>query len=311
MKKNNEKELTLVTAYFNIGRESFSETYARGNDKYVNYFKFWARMKNDLIVYTQKEFEDEIIEIRDSFGLKEWTKVIVIDDIYSLLPEVYQRMCEIEKDDYFKKYRYIKNCPDNNAKYDYIMFLKSWCLKDSFEKKYIKNEFVAWIDFGFNHGGRFFSDEMDFDFTWKYDFEDKIYIAGITGDKTNKPVFHMIQSGEVFIQGATYIMPVKFVSDYYDMMLNAINSLLDVGFIDDDQTILYMAYLKNKEMFNYYECDWMMLIKKYGGKHLKLSDMKKGKEKLSGKLLYKYRVNKRNRLYLKGLKTIFLKSYLD
>lgn len=162
-----------------------------------------------------------------------------------------------------------------------------------------------------SNGGRFFSDEMDFDFTWKYDFEDKIYIAGITGDKTNKPVFHMIQSGEVFIQGATYIMPVKFVSDYYDMMLNAINSLLDVGFIDDDQTILYMAYLKNKEMFNYYECDWMMLIKKYGGKHLKLSDMKKGKEKLSGKLLYKYRVNKRNRLYLKGLKTIFLKSYLD
>ena len=69
--KNKEKELTVVTAYFNIGRENYNDIYARGNDKYINYFKFWARMKNDLIVYTQAEFKDEILEIREKFGLRD------------------------------------------------------------------------------------------------------------------------------------------------------------------------------------------------------------------------------------------------
>lgn len=313
MKKSSEKELTIVTAYFNIGRENYNKNYARGDDKYINYFKFWARIKNDLVVYTQKEFKDEIIEIRDSFGLKDRTKVIVIDDIYTLLPDMYKRMCEIEKDSYFKKYRYIKNCPDNNAKYDYIMFLKSWCLKDALDKQYINNDFVAWLDFGFNHGGRFFYDEKDFDFTWKYDFEDKIYVAGIGNKPEEKPIFHMIQSGEVFIQGSPYMMPVKLVEEFYNLMLEAMNSLLNVGFIDDDQTVLCMAYLKKKEIFNYYKCDWMMNIKKYGGSHLKVKKQEtiKKKNNLFDKLLYKYRVNKRNRLYLKELKTIFLKDYLD
>lgn len=312
--KNKERELTVISAYFDIGRGDYKAEYKRGNDKYINYFKFWARMKNDLIVYTQKEFKDEILEIRDSFGLKDRTKVIVIEDAYAILPDVYSRMCEIEKSEYYQKYRYIKNNPDNNAKYDYIMFLKSWCLKDAVDKGYVKKDFIAWLDFGFNHGGDFFGEEKDFDFTWKYNFDDKIYVASTVDVKEmDKPIFHMMQSGQVYIQGTPYMMPVKLVDEYYKLMLEAINSLLDVGFIDDDQTVLYMAYCKNKEIFNVYKCDWMMNIKKYGGKHLNLKkkdDVVK-KDNLFDKLLYKYRVCKRNRLYLKELKTIFLKDYLD
>ena len=312
--KNKEKELTVVTAYFNIGRENYNDIYARGNDKYINYFKFWARMKNDLIVYTQAEFKDEILEIREKFGLRDRTKVIVVDDIYELLPDIYKRMCEIEKNLYFRKYRYIKDCPDNNAKYDYIMFLKSWCLNDSVVKGYVKNDYVAWIDFGFNHGGKFFSDETDFDFTWKYDFEDKIYVAGIGKNlNTDKPIFHILQSGEVFIQGATYFMPVKLVEEYYRLMLEAMNSLLNVGFIDDDQTVLYLAYCRKKELFDCYECDWMMHIKKYGASHLKVKEKDKidNRSSLVDKLLYKYRIFKRNRRCLKDLKNIFFQNYLD
>lgn len=61
-------ELTIVTAYFDIGRESF-KGYERGNSKYINYFRFWARMKNNLIVYTSLEFKNEIEEIRKKFWI--------------------------------------------------------------------------------------------------------------------------------------------------------------------------------------------------------------------------------------------------
>ena len=133
MKKNTkDKPLTIISAYFDIGRGNYKKEYVRGNNKYIEYFKFWARIKNDLVVYTQKEFADAIYEIRDSFGLKDKTKVIIIDDIYRLLPEIYQRMQAVEKDElYFSNYRYITNNPESKADYFYIMLLKTWCMMDA------------------------------------------------------------------------------------------------------------------------------------------------------------------------------------
>ena len=38
-------DITIVTAYFDIGRGNWNNS-ERGNNKYINYFKFWARIKN-------------------------------------------------------------------------------------------------------------------------------------------------------------------------------------------------------------------------------------------------------------------------
>ena len=43
-------EITLVTAYFNIGRGSWTG-FSRDNNKYIRYFEHWARLKTKLIVY--------------------------------------------------------------------------------------------------------------------------------------------------------------------------------------------------------------------------------------------------------------------
>ena len=55
-------------------------------------------MKNDVIIYTQPEFKDEILEIREGFGLKAKTKIVTIDNIYELFPDMYKRMQEVEND---------------------------------------------------------------------------------------------------------------------------------------------------------------------------------------------------------------------
>lgn len=311
MKKKN-KELTIVTAYFDIGRGEYNSSYARGNNKYINYFKFWARIKNNVVIYTQKQFKEEIMEIRRSYGLEDKTKIIAVDDIYTLLPDIYERMCEIENDDFFIKYRYIKTCPENKAKYNYIMLLKNWCLMDAYENNYIDTDFVAWLDFGFNHGGVFYSDETDFDFLWESDFKEKIYVSALKKDD-GKPLFSLIQSGEVYIQGAHYVMPKKMVGKFYETFINETWAALDMGFMDDDQTFLLMVYRKMKDDFEYEIDDWMMFLKNNGASHLKLSIKKNSSNdgNIFDKLLYRYRVGKRNKIYLKELKKIFLKDYLD
>ena len=77
-------EITLVTAFFDIGREGFVSI-PRSNEKYFNYFRFWSRIKNNLIVYTDSESRDKVLQIRKEFNLEDKTKVIVIDDIYDFL----------------------------------------------------------------------------------------------------------------------------------------------------------------------------------------------------------------------------------
>ena len=122
----------------------------------------------------------------------------------------------------------------------------------------------------------------------------------------------IVENGEVYMSGAPYMVPVKLMKEFYDLVMEAINSLLDVGFIDDDQTLLLMAYRKKKELFVYKQFDWFMPLKGYGAGHLRTKDNNDGyKAKLKDRLLYRYRINKRNRRYLKGIKDIFLKDYLD
>lgn len=309
--KAKDKEVTIVSAYFDIGRGNYNQEFVRGNNKYIGYFKFWARIKNNLIVYTQKEFVDEIYEIRDSFGLKDKTKVIVIDDIYALLPEIYEKMKVVEGDNqYFKNYRYLKETPENKADYCYIMLLKTWCMRDAVMNGYVKTDIMAWLDFGFNHGGSVFTSEKDFDFLWKYPFSEKVYLSMIKED-VGKPIFAIVQNSEVYVQGSPFIVPVSKCFEFYDLIIKAMESLLDIGFMDDDQTLLLMAYRSKKELFNVSINDWLLFLKNYGAKHLHVRENSDSSVSLKDRLLYKYRVWKRNNNYLKGIKKIFLKDYLD
>ena len=73
-------EITLVTAYFNIGRGSWTG-FSRDNNKYIRYFEHWARLKNKLIVYTTPDIADKVKEIRRRFGLENRTTVISIQDV--------------------------------------------------------------------------------------------------------------------------------------------------------------------------------------------------------------------------------------
>ncbi|CBL05387.1 Bacterial protein of unknown function (HtrL_YibB) [Megamonas hypermegale ART12/1] len=67
------RDITIVTAYFDINRKNW-KGFERSNNDYINYFKFWARIKNNLIVYTSKEFVEDILNIRKNFGLEKIRK---------------------------------------------------------------------------------------------------------------------------------------------------------------------------------------------------------------------------------------------
>ena len=62
-------EITIVTAFFDIGRKNF-ETYPRSNENYLEYFKIWARMKNNLIVYTNVSMAEKVRKFRREIRIR-------------------------------------------------------------------------------------------------------------------------------------------------------------------------------------------------------------------------------------------------
>ena len=58
-----DNKITIVTAFFPLKRENW-KGFERPNNKYLEYFEFWARIKNDMIIYTDEETSKYIEEIR-------------------------------------------------------------------------------------------------------------------------------------------------------------------------------------------------------------------------------------------------------
>ena len=282
-------EITIVTAFFDIGRKEFA-LYPRTNNEYLEYFEKWARMKNNLIVYTEKKMVEPVKKIRKKFGLLEKTKVIEIENVKTIEPEIYKRMVEVSKNEYFLNFRFIKNATSNNAYYDYIMLLKYWFLQDAVQYVDKKCQMMAWLDFGFNHGGKLYTNFEEFAFNWKTELSTKKIHMFCLKEIEDKPIFHTVQYLTDNLMGAPIISPVALCEELWYLVRRAINSLLDVGFIDDDQLLLTMAYRINPELFELHISDWFLPLKEYGGSHLTT------KEKPPVKLSWKDKYNRKKAL---------------
>lgn len=267
-------KITLITAFFDIGRGNMNGSYLeRNTNKYIEYFEFWAGIKNDLIIYTQKEYATRIFDIREKKGMKDHTKIVVIDDIFKIEEKVFMRMKKIEENEDYINFRYIKSDISNRADYNYIMMMKYWFLKDSVDRFQI-DEFVAWFDFGFNHGGKVFNFSEDFNFKWNYDFEEKINLFSLR----NPDEVCGIESVQLFIDcimGSPVVLPSKYANILWEHILTSAKALLLLDSIDDDQQLLLMSYKMEPEIFKINKSDWFLPIKQFGNPNMRVRKIEK------------------------------------
>ena len=292
-------EITLVTSFFNIGRERF-KAIPRTDSTYIKNFKFWARIKNPLVVYTDACTAEVVKDVRASFGLADKTIVKIIDDIFELEPSIYERMCEIKSTHWFEDFRYLPNATSNIPEYSYLMLLKTWCLNDAVRSGFVNTKYTCWIDFGFNHGGKLYSNPEDFDFEWSYDFSDKIHLFYYE-KLDQKPIFDIVRKLCDSIMGCIYILPTHYVEELWLLTKKAMETLNAVGLYDDDQLLLLMAYRFHPDIFELTESKWFLPIKEYGGTHLRINVEKKhtGIEQFVIQMLVKFDEFKKRRKYFK------------
>lgn len=262
-------ELTLVTDFFDIGRGADKNSELRRNtSKYMEEFKRWARIRNHLIVYTDPSSAEEILDIRRGYGLEDKTTIIQIEDLFGLEPELFARMKKISGNDSFLKFRYLPEASSNNPKYDYLWMMKYYFMNDAYDRGLL-NEDVAWIDFGFDHGGIVYYDENDYDFIWEYDFGGKIHIFCLS-DPDTVSCISTLQYLPDCVMGCMYGVSRDMVPAFWKMVREAMEALLMIECVDDDQELVLMAYKRYPECFAVHVTGWQLALKECGAGHMKV-----------------------------------------
>lgn len=265
-------EITIVTAFFDIGRKEW-QGFERSSNKYIEYFKFWARLRNKLIVYTDKATAEQVLKIRDEFRLKERTKVIIIDDVYELEAEIYHQIERALANEMAIKFRMSPKSPESwSVRYNYTTYLKPYFVADAAKNHYASG-MTAWVDFGYNHGGEVLTNSSEFDFLWCYDFSSKIHLF-TTEDIDNMPIFEVVRTMRAYIQGSIMVAPAELWGQFAELYKESMLDLTHFGLADDDQTLALMAYKKKPELFEIHEIDISFdALKKFGNENLTMKSL--------------------------------------
>lgn len=264
-------EITLVTDFFDIGRgQDKNKELRRTAEKYFEEFRRWAKIKNTLIVYTDSKSAETIKKIRAEYHLEDKTIIVEIDHLFELEPDLFTRMEKASQNQDFLNFRYLQEASSNNPKYDYLWMMKYYFMNDAYEKGLLTED-VVWMDFGFDHGGNTYSDPEDYNFLWKYDFGGKIHISCLF-DPDSIIGMQTLQYQEDCVMGCMYGLSRELVPTFWQLVKNAMESLLMLDCVDDDQQLVLMAYKARPELFQVHVTGWQMIMKEMGASHMKLRE---------------------------------------
>lgn len=240
------KRIRIVTAFFDIGRAHF-DGYERDSETYFAYFRFWARIRNDMLVYCAPEHAERIAAIRAEYGLADRTEIVTVADPFAIEPDLYRRMRRAAADFGFQSFRYYR-APENDAPYSYITMLKAWCLSDAAERT-ADDCMLAWVDFGINHCGVKYARSDEFDFLWEYAFPEKI-TAFCHEDPARASLVDTLQFMMPVFDGSVVVMPKALCHHYWEAVRGAMDALVKLGCVDDDQMLSLIVYKNELELFD-------------------------------------------------------------
>lgn len=262
-------EITIVSAFFDIGRGNWSKEQGhpgylqRSCEKYIDYFSNLAKLENDMIIFTSSEFSEKIKKIR---GNKNTIIIEMnIDDKFSKCKD---QIRVIQNSSKFKNtvdQSQLKNPEYWSPEYVLVTNLKTYFVKKAIKENLVKTNLVAWVDFGYCRN----KETLNGIRKWRYSFsEDKINFFTINKnfDISKDLVIKSILKNEVFIIGGAIVSSKKKWLQFSEIVLHCQKKILLDGMVDDDQGVFMMAFLESKEniKLNYLgKNQWFSLFKMF------------------------------------------------
>lgn len=278
-------DITIVTAFFDIGRGNSSIQYAntqtRTADTYLSYFEYLAQLDNDMIIFTSPEFEQKILELRQGKPTQ-----VLLFDFKNKLQYHRQWIQKIQDSTEFKQK--INPKQRDNIEYrvaDYVMInnMKAFFVNQAINANLVKTKLVAWVDFGYCRSAETLASVK----CWQFDFNtEKVHFFSINKrvgkiDSLDK-VLDFIFNNRVYIIGGAIVATPQKWQQFIRLLHKNQKELLKMNVIDDDQGLYVMCLWKCPTLFqiNFLgKKQWFSLFRKYD-KTSKISFIEKIKDLL-------------------------------
>jgi len=144
-----------------------------------------------------------------------------------------------------------------------INYLKSFFAGEAIARGLVTSEFLAWVDFGYCREENVLPNPLK----WDYPFSNKIHLFNVERLDA-QDLISIIKTNKVYFQGCHIVAPRNQWGDLKRLMQNAFDMLISYNLMDDDQTLLLMAYRNAPSLFEAHFVDaantgWFVLFKDY------------------------------------------------
>jgi protein YibB len=261
------KDITVVTSFFDLGRGEWqvqgglASPYQRKLDHYFQYFGHLAKLKNPMVVFVAPEHAQRVLDSRQAAGLVGLTTVFTISDLFAI-EKVKELVAEVQSKltpDFRNFVRFPKVPEFNEPRYTVNDSLKSIFVNTAIDAGAVPTQQVAWLDFGYARDEKCFDPAKP----WRFDAGGKINMFHMR-PMDNLPVFKALQRGYVYFQGGCKIGPVEAWPAFSEAIDLALVNLMSADLVDDEQTLLLMAYRANPSAYRVFPMDrrdWRVAIR--------------------------------------------------
>lgn len=244
--------ITLVTAYFDIGRSQwtsqngFAPRIERTTDNYMTWFSNLAQLENSMVIFTSPDLKPRIEEIR-----RGKPTTIVTLDFNKKFHHIRSRIASIQSDVTFKLRTPIElrgNPEYLSADYVLLCNLKTYFVNQAIRQGLIKDEMAAWIDFGYCRD----TDTTNGIKKWSWPFnKEKMHLFTIRRGlklETLESVFNCMSGNRVYIIGGVLVGTLEKWQEFYRLVWLCQKKVLRENIVDDDQGIFLMCYYYRPDM---------------------------------------------------------------
>ncbi|XP_048247476.1 uncharacterized protein LOC124147819 isoform X5 [Haliotis rufescens] len=237
-------EITVVTAYFNIGSFAKGQTSnVHTPSRYMHWMKVFGRIRNNLVAYTDsRDAFNLLTNLRRKFP-SNMTKVFLIDRAnlwsFSLAGEIRS---------IYSQPNYPHHHPNTvNENYSCAMHAKFELVNKVLMEELFPTKYFCWLDIGL------FRDLADDNSVFKLQIphewdRDRVAYSRVYGFNDKATIESVIKGNSVWVGGAMFLGTPEVLHKYTGDYMNTVKMLLKQRLMNTDQQVIYSMYLPSSRV---------------------------------------------------------------
>ncbi|XP_076472670.1 uncharacterized protein LOC143302057 isoform X3 [Babylonia areolata] len=233
----NSTEVTVVTAYFNLGSLNKMSSEGRYTQSlYTKWMAVFGRLDNPLIVFADtKDTAEHFRQLRAHYPPSRTTIILV------KRKELWAFQLEAEIRRVYAQPGYPRHPPNTiNALYSCAMHAKFEAVQKVVRERMYQTRYVAWLDIGlFRHEVK---NKTTIHLTVPKDFDRTRVAYSQVSAFVNMTPAAIIRRNRVWVGGASFLATPEVADVYCSEYRRAVRKLLDMNWMSTDQQVIYTMF---------------------------------------------------------------------